>query len=297
MISGDATLGVGLFDYMTLYKAPASINNPTYQVSANLLPGTSLTIAKTNGLRLQEAFDALPTSGGTVALPSGRFYISQTNSMEAYSHVQYGDISAPLVSARRINNNLTRQFTGWVGFRFTVGNTPLDVTHLGRWIVSGNSGSHELRLYKVVSGTLTWVASATLNTAGQSPDQSAYVALSSEVRLDANTTCYLFSKEVQNGDYWVTLYDSEIALKANASGAIGAWSADPITQGSIVAAGLSDHCFGPVNLKFQAFSAGTLQNHAALLKKSNVTIQGNGSGTTLVAFNRPRITLRMDWSG
>ncbi len=35
---------------------------------------------------------------------------------------------------------------GWDGMRFTVGSAPIVVTDLGRWKLSGNSGSHTLKL-------------------------------------------------------------------------------------------------------------------------------------------------------
>jgi hypothetical protein len=70
MISGDPANGVGLFDYITIYKDPVSISNPAPQYTTNLLSGTNLADAKANGLLLQSLFDRVPDNGGTVVLPA-----------------------------------------------------------------------------------------------------------------------------------------------------------------------------------------------------------------------------------
>jgi hypothetical protein len=39
---------------------------------------------------------------------------------------------------------LRNNFTGNVGYKFTVGTSPVTVTQFGRWVVAGNSGAHTL---------------------------------------------------------------------------------------------------------------------------------------------------------
>jgi hypothetical protein len=58
-------------------------------------------------------------------------------------------VSAPITSTSYVTGQtlgtLRRDFTGRVGFKFTVGATPLTINMLGRWIVSGNTGTHTQR--------------------------------------------------------------------------------------------------------------------------------------------------------
>ena len=101
----------------------------------------------------------------------------------------------PSVGSQRNNHD------GYVGMQFTVGSSPISVKELGRWIFSGNSQSHALKLFNGV-GTGTALAQVTLNTSGQWTEQFAYAALSPVVALAANTTYTLMSTEVSGGDYW-----------------------------------------------------------------------------------------------
>ncbi len=82
--SGDPTYGAGLFDYITIYKMPPSISNPANSVPAQLAAGTGVVTAKNNGIALQTAFNSLPSTGGTVILPFGTYYICQPNPQETY---------------------------------------------------------------------------------------------------------------------------------------------------------------------------------------------------------------------
>jgi O-glycosyl hydrolase len=88
---------------------------------------------------------------------------------------------------------IRNDFTGWVGLQFTVGYTPITVTDLGRWIVSGNSGAHTLKLVTASSGADVPGGSVSLNTSGQTAGAYAYATLSGGVTLSANTAYYVVS--------------------------------------------------------------------------------------------------------
>jgi hypothetical protein len=93
-----------------------------------------------------------------------------------------------------------------VGYHFQLSEART-VTHLGRYFVTGNSGTHTLKIASVrVIGTTadqpTYVASKTLNlgTGGFTPDQMdengfVYVKLDSPVQLSVNTHYLLLSSE------------------------------------------------------------------------------------------------------
>ncbi len=179
---------------------------------------------------------------------------------------------------------LRNNFSGWVGFQLTVSNTPLTVTHLGRWVVSGNSGNHAVKLVNA-DGTDVANGSKTVSTAGQPAGQFAYAALASPVTLSANTTYYLVSQEVEGGDQWYDYSSCYLTTSGAATANWPAWAYND-SQTYTIYTYAPQQSYGPVNLKYQARSAYPSDNYAALLAKNNVTIQGTTPGTTLVAFNR-----------
>jgi len=150
----------------------------------------------------------------------------------------------PLVDAVNTFGTLRNNWNGWIGFYFQVGATPLVVTELGRWVVSGNTGSHTVQLFSS-NGTPVSGGSVTVNTSGQTPGEFAYSPLSSPLTLAANTTYAVMSQEVNGGDQWYDYANTQIALSPEASGAFAVW-APPFTG----AVGGSGRSYGPVNVLF-----------------------------------------------
>jgi hypothetical protein len=109
--------------------------------------------------------------------------------------------SAPPPSTEFITSSpstaLRSDFTGCVGFNFTVGASSITVTDLGRWVVSGNSLSHTV---KIVDTSGTIIVSASINTAGQ-PVGFTYTSIAPTV-LIAATTYIILSEETSPGDEW-----------------------------------------------------------------------------------------------
>lgn len=101
-------------------------------------------------------------------------------------------------STEGTSGNLRNDSSDFVGFKVTTGNSPVYVTHLGRWIISGNSGTHTL---KVINGAGTVITSGSLNTSGQTAGGYAYISVTTGTLL-ANTDYYFFSQEVNGGDQW-----------------------------------------------------------------------------------------------
>ena len=100
----------------------------------------------------------------------------------------YGDPQGQvsLVTSVTPSSTLRNDFSGWVGFRFTVGSAPLVITELGRWVLSGNSASHALRIVGA-DGVDVPGATTTVNTSGATAGQFLYGALATPVVLAANT--------------------------------------------------------------------------------------------------------------
>jgi len=87
-----------------------------------------------------------------------------------------------------------------LGQKFTTKGSPIEVTELGRYVLSGNSRSHALELVRVADGST--VASATLDlaTVRPRPDGFAYAPLEAPVVLAPYTSYYLVTTESADGD-------------------------------------------------------------------------------------------------
>lgn len=109
-------------------------------------------------------------------------------------------------------------FTGDVGFYFQTNKT-LYIRSLGRWIDTGNSLTHTLKLW---TGPFSVTASVVLNAANFSVNQYAYVALPTPLKVLASTDYYISSAEVAPLDTWwdqaVYTFNTDIASISAAFG-------------------------------------------------------------------------------
>jgi hypothetical protein len=76
------------------------------------------------------------------------------------------------------------------------------VTALGRIFVTGNTGTHLVKLVRVSDGVDVPGASVSIPMTGGTAGQFQYVPLASPVTLPANTSYYLVSQEALGGDKW-----------------------------------------------------------------------------------------------
>jgi fibronectin type 3 domain-containing protein/sarcosine oxidase gamma subunit len=136
-------------------------------------------------------------------------------------------------------------YTGFVGMKFTTGSSAVTVQRLGRWIVSGNSGSHEVKLTLASSGVDVSGGSVTVNTSGQTAGQYCYVTLSSPITLSASTAYYLTTDETNGGDSWyndnTTITTTGVASSNNGEYYASGWVNDNST---------ADTSFGPVSFTY-----------------------------------------------
>jgi len=142
--------------------------------------------------------------------------------------------------------SLRNDYTGRAGFEFTVGGSPITVTHVGRWVVAGNSGTHTVRITDSSGNTLT-NGSASVNTSGATAAAYQYTALSTPVVLSASTTYAIFSDETNDGDQF---YEFGITLTTTAAITAGQ-SAYSSGEGDIGLIGSSGTSYIPVNFKYQ----------------------------------------------
>ena len=95
-----------------------------------------------------------------------------------------------------------------VGMKITIGAAPVAVTSLGRYVETGNKGTHALSIYRASDGAL--ISSTTLNLATALKDSTgyAYASLPAPVTLPAGGVYYIVSGETMGGDTWEGTYQN-----------------------------------------------------------------------------------------
>ena len=148
-----------------------------------------------------------------------------------------------------VRNNLS----AFVGMKFTVGLSPVLVTSLGRVFVSGNTGTHTVKLVNAATGTDIAGGSVSLNlSAGTASNGFKYAPLAAPLTLAANTAYYLVSQETNGGDQW---YDSNTVVSTTAIASVN--NAIQRPNNTWQAAGSTNNSFGPVNFKYIAAASTT----------------------------------------
>ncbi|MFM8357474.1 MAG: hypothetical protein ACKOET_02845, partial [Verrucomicrobiota bacterium] len=80
-------------------------------------------------------------------------------------------------------------FSGYIGTRLDIGSQDIVVTHIGRWVLSGNTGTCTVKLFRV--SDMAELGSATLDLSTGTPGGFLYGALTSPVTLVAGGAYYL----------------------------------------------------------------------------------------------------------
>jgi hypothetical protein len=215
--SGDLALG---------YSASSSSINPAVRYSGRL-PGDPLgtleselsiiegTGSQTNGLQRWGDYSSLridPSDDCTFwyineyLKSNGAFnWSTRVGSFKFSSCGQQGGGQAFLTGYALNGPPLRNDFGGLVGMQFTVGASALNVNALGRIFITGNSGTHTVKLVQASTGTDVPGGSVSLSMVGGVPGQFKYASLANSITLQANTTYYVVSQEAYSGDQW---YDS-----------------------------------------------------------------------------------------
>ena len=128
-----------------------------------------------------------------------------------------------------------------VGMKFTVGASDLMLTHIGRWIVSGNSGTHDVKLW---DGAGSLQGSVNIDTSAGTPDTFSYLPIG-PITLSNGQDYFMMSYEDNGGDQWLSA-DSSISVSGDAT-IIGAYFFEPPFS-SEGASGTA--CYVPVNFKY-----------------------------------------------
>lgn len=176
---------------------------------------------------------AAAASGGNVSFGPVNFdYVS---SASAVPHT--------LINSQNIGT-LRNNFSGCVGFQFTVGASNITLTGIGRWVTSGNSGSHLLYVTDT-SGAVK--ASVTVNTSGATPNQYLYGSVSNTT-LTASTSYNVYSTEANAGDQWSD--NDAVVGNTLAASMVGA-AVGGSCPGSATVTNAGQHSYVPVNIQYQ----------------------------------------------
>ena len=131
------------------------------------------------------------------------------------------------VTAVSPSSTLRNDYTGWAGLRFTVGPAPVTITELGRWVLSGNSQDHTVKVVDMNGMDVPGVA-VNVPTAGRPAGQFSYATLAAQVLLEANTSYYLVSQETSGGDQFLA-YNNVLTTSMGATNNNPAWALNSST--------------------------------------------------------------------
>ena len=142
---------------------------------------------------------------------------------------------------------LRNNFTGWVGVSMTTGASALQVTQLGRMYLSGNTGTHTVKIVNASTGADLPGGSATVNFSSGQPGSLVYATLVAPVTLQANTNYYVVSQETAGGDWWYD-WDTTATTTNEASDKASAWSYPGAAF--VTVASSSNHMYVPVDFVY-----------------------------------------------
>ena len=141
------------------------------------------------------------------------------------------------------------------------GRGALVVTQLGRWVVSGNTGTHSVKLVDAATGTDLSGGSVSVNTNGATAGQYLYAPLANPLPLQPGHSYYLMSQETLGGDQW---YDQNTTLTVTSDLTVynAEWYDGNYHAGNAGSIGYvpPNFTYGPVQPAVTGQTLGTLRN-------------------------------------
>jgi hypothetical protein len=178
-------------------------------------------------------------------------------------------------------------YSGFVGMRIIVGANPVTVMALGRFMLSGNSSIHTVKLVDAATRADVTGGAVSVTMSGGTVGQFKYANLSSPVVLAAGATYYLLSQETSGGDTYAEAVVTTSAVATDASAAYGSGG------GSWNWYGGTGQTYGPVDFQYSATptlvsvpgspsSTAVSLAEASQLVGANVIVQGPGNHEPMV---------------
>ena len=193
-----------------------------------------------------------------------------------------GAATGSLISNGTLTASLRNDFTGFVGASITVGSSPIVVSELGRWKISGNSGSHFIKLVRANDKTEVPGGSVTVILSAGSVGTFVYGTLPAPITLEPFTTYYLICQEYLSGDTWYNENQPVVAISGlTVNSAI--WQNG---SGTFFTAGSSGTSYGTLSMK-GAVGSWSPSSETRYIYDSNLVVQErNGSNNPTVSYTR-----------
>jgi beta-glucanase (GH16 family) len=174
------------------------------------------------------------------------------------------------------NNRSEWQWYGWIGTKFTVGSSPVTISQLGRMAISGNTQTHEVRLFNATTGDD--VARTNVNLSGQSGMVYGNI-VGGAVTLAANTSYYLLTDNYKDGDMF---YNGNTAVTSTGGITIndsrwGVWSSGKLFSVDSTASGFTQK-YGYFSMRAKMPASGTGAWPSFWMKTVNDVPSRNGNG-------------------
>ena len=222
----------GTFQYATL-SAPIVLS-----------PNTSYLLESTETAGQEKFYDST-----TIVRPGNGIVIDGpvvNHVATATSNASYGPVSMiftpemPLALNVSTLGSAVNSSTLKYGVNFTVGSTPMTVNRIGRWVLSGNSTTHQLQIFNAATNVQVTGASVTVATSGAPIGEFVWGTLATPVTLSANTTYYVESSEVSGSDTYSDVNGT--ILNPGAGAKLNAGEASTHTAGTV------NNSYVPVNM-------------------------------------------------
>lgn len=208
---------------------------------------------------------------GAVFSPNGTFF-TRTDAPEQNTHVptslMFYTPPASFVSSVTLSTSALRNnFNGWLGMKITTGTSPVVVRELARWVLTGNTGTHTVKIVNAATSLDVPGASAVVNTSGAPAGAFAYTPLAVPVTLAANTTYHVVSQEVSGGDQW---YEGNNTLTY--AGIATVDQSVYSSNGTTYTTGYSaNNSYIPVNFRYSNASTALVSGHSMTRLRNDYT--------------------------
>jgi len=172
------------------------VNQVEFFEGSNLLgiaSGASYSVPWNNVLAGNYSLTARATDNLGATTTSGTIHVT----------VSASGASAPFITGT-VLGTLRNDFNGFLGLKFTVGSNPITIKALGRIFISGNTGTHTVKLVNGSTGVDVPNGSISIAMPGGTHGVFKYVDLATPITLPSGTSWYLVSLETPGGDRWAT---------------------------------------------------------------------------------------------
>ncbi|HLV97963.1 MAG TPA: right-handed parallel beta-helix repeat-containing protein [Ktedonobacterales bacterium] len=229
------------FKYVSLSSPVTLTANTSYYIDS----------AETSGGDQWYDYSTLLTTTGAASIPSavynaGSGYVTYGSTDNSYGPVNLL-YTTSFVTGVSTGSQLRNDFGNYVGMKITVGSSSITVQSLGRYFVSGNSGTHTLEIVRASDGSV--LGSVSVNMGVGTPDSLGYLyaTLSSPITLAANTSYYIVSLEVNGGDQW---YGSTSLPSLTATSVAAINAGVYFYNNTWTTYGSSGYCYVPLNFTY-----------------------------------------------